>query len=91
MKTLKLLLFAVLTFLIFFAGCIVTIVDSSADITPSVFNVPAIIAAVLTVYEVVSRVIPTVKDYAPLSLVIKGLKWVSDLLNNRKPPARSSP
>jgi hypothetical protein len=41
--------------------------------------------ALLSVYEVVVRLIPTVGDYSVLSWIIKILKRVSDTLNVRAP------
>lgn len=35
-------------------------------------------------YEFLSRIIPTVKDYTVLGKLIKILKWLSDKLNYRK-------
>jgi len=47
-------------------------------------NYPVILAAVFAVYEVVVRLVPTVKNWSILSGIISVLKWVSDTLNNKK-------
>lgn len=47
-------------------------------------NWHAIIAIIIGVYEVVSRVIPTVGDISLLGKVIALLKWISDNMNNFK-------
>jgi hypothetical protein len=39
-------------------------------------------------YEILARVIPTVKDYTILGKVIKAIKWFHDELNNVKPKTR---
>jgi hypothetical protein len=41
-------------------------------------------AAVLAIYEVLVRIIPTVGDYSGVSWVIKWLKRISDTLNVEK-------
>jgi hypothetical protein len=46
--------------------------------------VKLISVAVLAVYEVVVRVVPSVKDYSVVSWLIKALKKVSDSLNLKK-------
>jgi hypothetical protein len=82
MKTWKLYLLAICTFLLFFAGCIVNISIVDPVIvpeTPSTFKLIA--GALLAVYEVVVRVIPTINDYSVVSWIIKALKKVSDTLN----------
>lgn len=43
-----------------------------------------IVLAVLSIYEVIARLIPTVADISLISWIIKFLKWLSDALNNRK-------
>ena len=84
MKTIKLIIVALLLFLLFFNGCIVAIVGDvtvpSAD-DPSVFKLVAL--AILAVYEVVVRVVPSVADYSVVSWVIGILKKISDTLNIR--------
>lgn len=85
MKTFKLYLIAILTFLLFFSGCIVNIIgDVNPTVpgdSPSVAKLVSI--AVLAVYEVVVRIIPSVKDYSVVSWIIKALKKVSDTLNKK--------
>jgi hypothetical protein len=84
MKTIKLYIIAIITFLLFFSGCIVTIVG---DVNPSAPDQPSIVKlisiAVLGVYEVVVRLVPSVGDYSVVSWIIKALKKVSDTLNNK--------
>lgn len=43
-----------------------------------------IISIILGVVEVVARVIPTVNNWAPLNWIIKGLNFLSDMLNVTK-------
>ena len=85
MKTLKLIIAALLLFLLFFNGCIVQIVDvqpSSATSAPSTLQLISL--AVLGVYEVVVRVVPSVGNYSIVSWLINFLKLVSDKLNVTK-------
>ena len=82
MKTLKLYLIAILTFLLFFAGCMVNISVDNNTIVPDESSMLKLISiAVVSVYEVVVRVIPSVGDYSVVSWIIKALKKVSDTLN----------
>ena len=84
MKTIKLIILAIFTFLLFFAGCMVNISVNQSSVVPadpSVFKL--ISAAVLAVYEIIVRITPSVGDYSVVSWVIKFLKKASDLLNNR--------
>ena len=82
MKTIKLILIAVFTFLLFFAGCIVNIAVDQSTIAPDEPSMLKLISiAVLSVYEVVVRVIPSVGDYSLVSWVIRWLKKISDTLN----------
>ena len=86
MKTIKLYIIAIITFLLFFAGCMVNIsVDnnpaSAGPDEPSMIKLISI--AVLSVYEVVVRLIPSVGDYSVVSWVIRWMKKVSDTLNVR--------
>jgi len=84
MKTIKLYIFAILTFLLFFAGCMVNIsVDNNTVVPDDPSMIKLISIAVLSVYEVVVRVIPSVGDYSVVSWIIKALKKVSDTLNAR--------
>lgn len=45
--------------------------------------------AAAAVWEVVLRIIPTVKDYTIVGKIIKALKWLSDELNNSKETKRT--
>ena len=84
MKAIKIYIIAVITFLLFFSGCIVTIIG---DVNPAAPDQPSVVklvaVAVLAVYEVVVRIIPTVGDYSGISWVIKWLKRISDTLNKK--------
>ena len=85
MKTIKLYILAILTFLLFFAGCMVNIsVDNNIVVPDEPSMIKLISAAVLGVYEVVVRLIPSVGDYSVVSWIIKVLKKVSDTLNIKK-------
>jgi hypothetical protein len=92
MRTIILIFTLIIVFLLFFNGCIVNIVgDSTATGTdainrlstdqPSVVKLAAL--ALLAVYEVVVRVIPSVGDYSVVSWLIGILKKISDTLNIR--------
>ena len=84
MKTLKIYILAILTFLLFFAGCIVSISVDNNTIAPDEPSMLKLISiAVLSLYEVVVRVIPSVGDYSVVSWVIRLLKKISDTLNVR--------
>jgi hypothetical protein len=84
MKTIQLIVMAILTFLLFFAGCIVNISVSQNNVTPADPSfIKLISVALLAAYEVVVRLIPSVGDYSVVSWMIKILKKVSDGLNNR--------
>jgi PBP1b-binding outer membrane lipoprotein LpoB len=86
MKKLKIYILAIATFLLFFAGCIVNIgVDQSVTVPDQPSLVKLISVALLSAYEVVIRLIPTVGDYSAVSWIIKILKRVSDTLNVRAP------
>jgi len=84
MKTIKLIIAALLLFLLFFNGCIIAItgdVTSPAAADPSMFKLVSL--ALLAVYEVVVRAVPSVADYSLVSWVIGILKKISDTLNIR--------
>jgi hypothetical protein len=57
------------------------------DVNPAAPDQPSIVKlisiAVLGVYEVVVRLVPSVGDYSVVSWIIKALKKVSDTLNNK--------
>ena len=83
MKTFKLFIAAVVTFLLFFSGCIVTFIsvtNPAAVAKPSKLSL--ISAGLLGIYEIVVRIIPSVGDYSVVSWIIKALKLLSDTLNN---------
>ena len=44
----------------------------------------AALAVILGIYEVIARVIPTVKTWSILSWIIKLLSWISDNLDIKK-------
>ena len=92
MKTIYIIIGLILCFLLFFNGCIVNIVgypaagadaiNSVSTDAPSVFKLAAL--ALLAVYEVVVRVVPSVGDYSVVSWLIGILKKISDSLNVTK-------
>jgi hypothetical protein len=89
MKTFYIILVCIFCFLLFFNGCIVNIVGdpaaaaaAAAGDQPSVIKLAAL--ALLAVYEVVVRVVPSVGDYSAVSWIIRLLKKVSDTLNVTK-------
>jgi hypothetical protein len=85
MKTLKLFIALLIIFLLFFSGCIINIVGENPSFpVPEPSTLKLIAGALLAVYEVVVRVIPSVGDYSVVSWIIKFLKRVSDSLNNIK-------
>lgn len=84
MKTIKLYLLAIVTFLLFFAGCFVNVtVDHSSIIPDESSMLKLVSAAALALYEVVVRVVPSIGDYSAVSWVIRWLKKISDTLNVR--------
>ncbi len=85
MKTLKLILIMIGIFLLFFAGCIVSVTVNNPVIPtdqPSLIKLIAV--GILGVYEVVVRLVPSVGDYSVVSWTIKFLKKISDTLNITK-------
>ena len=84
MKVLKLFIAAMLLFLLFFNGCIVTVIgDVTAPVPADTSMIKLISLALLAAYEVVVRVVPSIGDYSVVSLVIGILKKISDTLNIR--------
>ena len=84
MKTLKIYILAIAAFLLFFAGCIVNIGQIQSPVVPDQPSTLKLISlALLGLYEVVVRVIPSVGDYSVVSWIIKALKKVSDTLNRK--------
>ena len=82
MKTIKLYIIAIITFLLFFAGCIVNITGEQNVTAPDQPSLVKLISiAVLGAYEVIVRIVPSVGDYSVISWIIKALKKVSDTLN----------
>jgi hypothetical protein len=82
MKVLKLVIAALLIFLLFFNGCIVTVIgDVTAPVPANPSVIKLVSLALLAAYEVVVRVVPSIGDYCAVSWVIKILKKISDTLN----------
>jgi len=85
MRTIKLIIIALLTFLLFFSGCIVNIIgDSAASAADQPSLIKLIAVGILGVYEIIVRLVPSVGDYSAVSWFIKFLKKVSDTLNITK-------
>jgi hypothetical protein len=85
MKTLKLFLILTAIFLLFFAGCVISVTVNDPVIPsdqPSLIKLIAV--GLLGVYEVVVRLVPSVGDYSAVSWIIKALKKISDTLNITK-------
>ena len=84
MKTIYIILAALLVFLLFFNGCIVTVIGDVTAPAPTASNTLKLISLVLfAAYEVVVRVVPSVADYSFVSWIIGILKKISDTLNIR--------
>lgn len=90
MKTFYIVLAALLCFLLFFNGCIVNIVGDSTAAAAAAATAPAaastvklVSLALLAVYEVFVRVVPSIGDYSAVSWIIGILKKISDALNIR--------
>ena len=43
-----------------------------------------IIAALLGLYELIVRLVPTIGNYAITNYIVKFLSWLNDTLNNKK-------
>jgi hypothetical protein len=88
MKTIYIIIGLILCFLLFFNGCIVNIVGDPAAAAAAAADQPSVLKltalALLAVYEVVVRIVPSVSDYSVVSWFIKLLKKVSDTLNITK-------
>jgi PBP1b-binding outer membrane lipoprotein LpoB len=93
MRTFTLIAVSILVFCLFFAGCIVQIVgnDPVTDAINRVSTPPVatstlqlISLAILGIYEVVVRAVPSVGNYSVVSWIITALKFVSDKLNVTK-------
>jgi hypothetical protein len=92
MKTIYIILSLIFCFLLLFNGCIVNIIGDTAAGTDAINRVSTdapstlklVALALLAVYEVVVRIVPSVGDYSAVSWIIKLLKKVSDTLNVTK-------
>jgi hypothetical protein len=85
MKTFYIILAALFCFLLFFNGCIVAIVgDVTAPAPANTSTLQLISLAILGIYEVVVRAVPSVGNYSVVSWLITALKFVSDKLNNSR-------
>jgi hypothetical protein len=93
MRTLTLIFVSILVFCLFFAGCIVQIVSTApgsdainrvSTAAASTSTLQLISLAILGIYEVVVRAVPSVGNYSEVSWLITALKFVSDKLNNTK-------
>lgn len=93
MRTLTLFVVSILVFLLFFAGCVVQIVGSApgtaainhvSSAATATSTLQLISMAILGIYEVVVRVVPSVGNYSVVSWLITALKFVSDKLNVTK-------
>ena len=85
MRTFKLALILTLIFILFFAGCVISITLNDPVIPadqPSLIKLIAV--GILGVYEIIVRIVPSVGDYSAVSWFIKVLKKVSDTLNVTK-------
>jgi len=87
MKTFFIILACIICFLLFFNGCIVNIVGDVSAPAAAAADDPSMVElisiALLAVYEVVVRLVPSVGDYSAVSWVIRVLKKISDTLNIR--------
>jgi hypothetical protein len=85
MKTFYIILAALFCFLLFFNGCIVTVIgDVTVPVPADTSIIKLVSLALLAVYEVVVRVVPSIGDYSAFSWVIGILKKISDTLNVTK-------
>ena len=85
MRTFKLALILTLIFILFFAGCVISITLNDPVIPadqPSLIKLIAV--GILGVYEIIVRIVPSVGDYSAVSWIIRILKKVSDTLNVTK-------
>jgi hypothetical protein len=85
MKTFKLIFILIGIFLLFFAGCVISITVNDPVIPadqPSLIKL--IVVGILGVYEIIVRAVPSVGDYSVVSWIIKALKKISDTLNITK-------
>jgi hypothetical protein len=85
MRTLKLVLILTLIFILFFAGCVISITVNDPVIPadqPSLIKLISV--GIIGVYEIIVRLVPSVGDYSVVSWFIKFLKKISDTLNITK-------
>jgi len=69
----------------FFSGCVVTIIGDIPVTAPPVFSVIQIVSAsIVTIYELIVRIVPTVGNYSAVGFIINILKKLSDTLNVSK-------
>jgi hypothetical protein len=83
MRAFIIILTCILGFLLFFNGCIVTVIGDVTAPSADPSMIKLISLALLGVYEVVVRLVPSIGDYSAVSWIIKILKKVSDTLNVR--------
>ena len=85
MKTVSLFFIFILIFLLFFQGCILQVINTTAGPpAPAHWTIPFVSGIILSLYEILVRVVPTVQNYSVISFVINLLKLVSDKLNISK-------
>ena len=85
MRTFKLVVILTLIFILFFAGCVISVTINDPVIPaeqPSLIKLIAL--GILGVYEIVVRIVPSIGDYSAVSWVIRFLKKISDTLNVTK-------
>ena len=85
MKTFFLYLISFFIFMTFFSGCVVTIIgDIPASTAPSFSIIQIVSASLVTIYELVVRIVPTIANYSAVGFIINILKKLSDTLNVEK-------
>jgi hypothetical protein len=83
MRKLYIILACILGFLLFFNGCILNIVGDITAPADDPSAIKLVSLALLAVYEVVVRMVPSVGEYSAVSWMIRMLKKISDTLNIR--------
>ena len=86
MKTLLFYVLGFLIFLTFFSGCIVNIIGQ-VPASPSLSSgsiLQIVAGSVVTLYELIVRIVPTVGNYSVIGFLINILKKLSDTLNVEK-------
>jgi len=81
MKKLEVLIGSALSIIIFF---ILVSFTQDLPVLPFKFTWHIIVAIVAGVYEVLVRIIPTVKNYSFIGKIIEILLWLSNFLNRKK-------